>query len=398
MRNLSQSVCLSLVVAISLSFAGCQEDGADQDAVERARQHDACVNSDGEFVKPDNPNGNNPFLRVESGQNSGFQKGRKFRNFARPHMESYSGLDNWLYEGEHFVMDIGRVHYGVGDIDGTMMVLLNFEPVLFKVTEVSSADGYPSIADLELEDEDSLVMQQSMTFEDGVPFNGTLAVPASSFTKGAGAYDLRVVFIPDVTPSEETGFDPYLKAIPGYAYRVFYGGCEPTRSPSIREATTESASWTPLTKNLVDYSDFLFLTPPDSVYSWEEVAGPNDIQLYQRFQSADETLELTLYSLLTEIDEERGIDVEDVVYMVFEGDQIFDTFRMKPAFEGDYGTRDYYASTDQKPVARIEIPTAGKDAAQYTVVAFLNPAGAPVVGAPIGVKTSNTLSFEFVGE
>jgi hypothetical protein len=148
----------------------------------------------------------------------------------------------------------------------------------------------------------------------------------------------------------------------------------------------------------VDYSDFLFLTPPDSVYSWEEVAGPNDIQLYQRFQSADETLELTLYSLLTEIDEERGIDVEDVVYMVFEGDQIFDTFRMKPAFEGDYGTRDYYASTDQKPVVRIEIPTAGKDVAQYTVVAFLNPNEAPVLTAPLGVKTSNTLSFEFVEE
>jgi hypothetical protein len=374
------------LVALLLSIlllAACSE--------EESEEIYACETVDGELDTPEQTDRyENPFLRGDEADQWGWVSGVSSALRPHSHMVSAFGYrQNWLEEGDHFGIDIGQFAYGMGDLDLTVMVLNNFEQVPFKLVRVNGPQLYPTVQEMDLENPEQFVLEKQVSLADGEAFNFTLAVPASSFRAGPGAYDLRLVFIRTPETSDDVGVNKLPTSVDGYAFAVYYGGCDVVHA-TVDRGDARQELWTRITKQLVHTHDEFFLTPPTDIYDWKEIEHLRERRFRQLFETQSEEITLTLFPIIAGIMVSELSD-QDVVFAVFENNRLVSTTRFEPSRQPDISS-SYVRTAENRPVFDVPVTLAEQETKHVTVLTFTNPFGVPPYSVRLQNLASNIIS------
>ena len=195
---------------------------------------------DGQFKKVLREDLASPIDKVASEYDaSSLPQGRVVIARGKPHTSPNLQHNQFsLSVGEDFIVDIAYLFFNIKSYEKfSVVVLANYEPVLFAIQPIEEGNSYPETLGSE-----ALKPSSVITLKDNANNRFTLHVPSISF-KYPGAYDVRIVVSP-VEQKEKPGANAQLRD-PGLSLSMtlYYGGSEfpSTDFPSLQD--TEPADY-----------------------------------------------------------------------------------------------------------------------------------------------------------
>lgn len=240
----------------------------------------------------------------------------------KPIVQTKSSRAFWLYEDDPFVMDIGYTLYNEEEENEVLgfdfIVLLDFQPVDFKIHAFEGEGAIPSTSELMedsgFDDTHYVEMETNKGFH-----KFSLAIPEDSFPERA-AYDMRVVALPRFAPDDEATVLSRRDAGLGLSFSVYYGSTD-VREQELPEARSEGLIVPSAMENnmMVQSPNRMFLRPPSGVYDLD-VEHQNDLRLGQVFDVEESTPEVHALAW------HRGADEEPnrPMIMAFDGTDILE--------------------------------------------------------------------------
>jgi hypothetical protein len=291
MKNATTFRLLIYFAACSVIFHACifEEGAQGTEATEDA-------GSDVEFTKPSQSEPRRDIYEASADADDfPFESGVHSTVQGRPHMRSNRlQTGHWLYQGEHFVLD-GRITLFGRDEPQPMkvVVLLDFEPVQFRLEAVHARDAYPTMTDI-AGSTASFELSSSHELVSGQPFNYTLIIPPEAFGD-ASAYDLRILHLPEFEPSNTALMKAWAWAM-SRAMTVYYNGRYfHSDAPTLTDATFVSPP-NEVVEEFLFRSRGPFLVPPTELYDLEALSHPDEAMLAQMFETDEATVRLDAYT------------------------------------------------------------------------------------------------------